>query len=440
MGEEIRVKIIEYADRPHYLMQYTDPMTGKKVSRSTKIERTGKKRERDAAERMAGDWEKQLREGTYLPPSRITWADFRERYETEVLPSLADETGRVLFTVFNSVENIVSPQRLAELTADRLSFYQSELRAGKGSRSGKRSEATIRTYLAHLKAALRWAVDMGLLRTVPKITKPQRAKGSKMMKGRPITGEEFDRMLDRVPAVVLVRRHNPKPAKVPKEPTAADLARDAQIVARWRFYLEGLWQSGLRLAESLELYWDRQDKLCIDTSGKRPMMRIRAELEKGNQDRILPLSPEFAQFLMAVPEAERRGRVFKLVDRAGNPREFGDDWVGRVISAIGKKAGIIVATGEPVKFASAHDLRRSFGARWASRVMPQVLMELMRHESIETTLRYYVGQNAERTADVLWAAHEQQSGSGNKIGNSGSKSLGANEQGLLQPKSQQAFS
>ena len=50
-----------------------------------------------------------------------------------------------------------------------------------------------------------------------------------------------------------------------------------------------------------------------------------------------------------------------------------------------------------VKYASAHDMRRSFGERWASRVMPQVLMELMRHESIDTTLRYYVGRNAQQT-------------------------------------------
>lgn len=33
-----------------------------------------------------------------------------------------------------------------------------------------------------------------------------------------------------------------------------------------------------------------------------------------------------------------------------------------------------------------------------------VLQALMRHESIETTLRYYVGANAERTAETYWAA------------------------------------
>ena len=55
-------------------------------------------------------------------------------------------------------------------------------------------------------------------------------------------------------------------------------------------------------------------------------------------------------------------------------------------------------------------MRRSFGERWASRVMPQVLMDLMRHATIDTTLRYYVGKNAERTADVLWEAHQTQNG------------------------------
>ena len=55
-----------------------------------------------------------------------------------------------------------------------------------------------------------------------------------------------------------------------------------------------------------------------------------------------------------------------------------------------------------VKYASAHDLRRSFGDRWAKRVMPAELKEMMRHESIETTLRYYVSSNAERTAETCW--------------------------------------
>jgi hypothetical protein len=46
----------------------------------------------------------------------------------------------------------------------------------------------------------------------------------------------------------------------------------------WNHYLKGLWLSGLRLSESLELFWVRHDRLCIDLESKRPMPRIPAEL------------------------------------------------------------------------------------------------------------------------------------------------------------------
>ena len=55
-----------------------------------------------------------------------------------------------------------------------------------------------------------------------------------------------------------------------------------------------------------------------------------------------------------------------------------------------------------VKDASTHDLRRNFGARWATRVMPPVIQELKRHEDIKTMMAYYVGQNAKSTAANLW--------------------------------------
>jgi integrase len=155
----------------------------------------------------------------------------------------------------------------------------------------------------------------------------------------------------------------------------------------------------------LELYWDRDDKLCVDLSGRRPMLRIPAALEKGNKDRLLPMAPDFAELLLSVPESERTGPVFAPGTRRHSDR-LSDVTVGRTVSEIGKAAGVKVNTA---KFASAHDLRRSFGERWASRVMPQVLMELMRHESIDTTMKFYVGRNAYKTADALWESHAEKS-------------------------------
>lgn len=82
--------------------------------------------------------------------------------------------------------------------------------------------------------------------------------------------------------------------------------------------------------------------------------------------------------------------------------------MSELVIKIGSQAGIKVSTDGSgrSRFASVHDLRRSFGERWVAKPMPQQLMERMRNESIETTLRYYVGRNAKRTAAALWQAHD----------------------------------
>lgn len=40
--------------------------------------------------------------------------------------------------------------------------------------------------------------------------------------------------------------------------------------------------------------------------------------------------------------------------------------------------------------------------------MLQILMQLMRHEDVSTTMRYYVGKEAQATADELWEAVAKQ--------------------------------
>jgi integrase len=139
------------------------------------------------------------------------------------------------------------------------------------------------------------------------------------------------------------------------------------------------------------------------------MLRILAELEKGGRDRLLPMAPEFADFLLQTPEAERHGRVFKPQSRSGKV-VVGFLCVCHTISRVGRLAGVVVATDPKtgkVKYASSHDCRRSFGERWSTRVMPQMLMALMRHENIETTQRYYIGRNANTTADAVWEAYRR---------------------------------
>ena len=164
--------------------------------------------------------------------------------------------------------------------------------------------------------------------------------------------------------------------------------------------------------------WDPwSDGLTVDMSGRYVMIQIPAEAEKGNKDREYHVATEFAEFLHAVPESQRCGFVFNPIPArvmCGNLRA-GKDTASRTISRCGEVAGIVVdRKRDRLSFASAHDFRRAFGARWSRRVMPAVLMELMRHESIDTTMKFYVGQNAESTAETLYAAL-----SGDTFGDSG---------------------
>ena len=149
--------------------------------------------------------------------------------------------------------------------------------------------------------------------------------------------------------------------------------------------------------------------MSVHLQGKYPKLRIWAEGEKAHEDRLLPIAPEFGEMLLETPAAERHGLVFGIHGaKAEQPLSI--KRASRIISAIGEKAGVVVSKetkGDKTltKYASAHDLRRAFGTRWSKKVMPATLQKLMRHSSIETTLKHYVERTADDVAAELWADH-----------------------------------
>lgn len=375
---ELKVYVVEFGDRGVYQLQWRDPITGRKKTRSSGVKVTGKAKDRDQATKKGAALESQLRSNYTATSKAISWSAFRERYEREVATGKAANTASKVVTVFNAVEEHLNPQKLTDLTEERISYLTSELRME------KKAEASIKSTLAHLKASLRWANRMKILATVPAIEMPSRL--AEKSKGRPITGEEFERILAAVPKVI---------------ERAAD-------VPSWERLLRGLWLSGLRLGEALALSWDDENAIRVDMSGKRPMLVIPAGCDKSGKSRQLAITPDFAELLIDTPQANRCGLVFVIPSRGAKGARLTMDRVKHLICSIGKAANVKVATDANgrVKFASAHDLRRSFGERWSGRLLPQVLMELMRHSDIKTTLTYYVGKNAERTADAVYEAFE----------------------------------
>lgn len=403
--DDIVVTVVRYGDRKNLVLRYVDPVTGKHATKSAKTS------DHSEACKAAGQWQDELRNGRYRKASRLTWEAFREKYEAEKLPTLAASTARQADSTFNHLERLINPKMLGTITAGVLSTFQTKLREEKAR------DATIAGYLRHLRAALSWAAKQELIAKVPAIAMPGRVKGvKKSMRGRPITGEEFDRMKA---AAKKVREHDH---------------------ARWERLLDGLWLSGLRLGEALALSWDDDTAVSVCLTGKHPKLRLLAEGHKANDDRLLPIVPEFGEFLLATAPADRVGLVFPMGD---DRRQLSVKRASRTLSDIGEKAGVIVnrdaggqrgkkqardraaaqadpakakpPEGPAVKYASAHDLRRAFATRWAARLMPAKLQLLMRHSSIETTLAYYVEQDADEVAAELWKDHDGQS---NKSGNS----------------------
>ena len=98
-------------------------------------------------------------------------------------------------------------------------------------------------------------------------------------------------------------------------------------------------------------------------------IRIPAEYNKSDADQWIPLHPELAEIL--APLRSDRGRIFRL----GLPRR-----VSQKFGPLALKAGLRI---------TLHDLRRSFGSRYAAVVPAQVLQRLMRHANIRTTLEFY---------------------------------------------------
>jgi integrase len=365
MSDEIKVYVITKSGTPNLYLLAKDPVTGKRSERSARTADERKARE------AAFKWQQELRDGTVA--ERVTWGAFKDRYVTEGLTGNAVATLAKVNAMFNAVEDVCEPRRLEQLNSQRIGQFTTSMLK-------RREVETVRSHLRHLKTALNWARDHELLARVPKIRMPKGEKGAKLMKGRPVTAEEFDRMLAKVESIV------------------------GKKADSWTWLLRGLWLSGLRLGEAMSLSWDRwSDGLTVDTSGEFVMLKIPAGREKGRRNRLLPVVPEFAEMLLSVPEDERTGFVFNPVpSRLKKHPRATDETASRTITRIGKAAGIVVdRCGDDVKHASAHDLRRGFGFRWSRRIMPAVLKELMRHADIKTTMDFYVGTEAEETARML---------------------------------------
>jgi integrase len=349
--KRVTVYILRPKDRPTLQLQWVDPDTGSRKSKSAGTDEPRK------AEQARADLEYRLNHGLFRESGKLHWDRFRELFEAEYLPGVRERTREKYRTVLDVFEQIVNPAKLSGISERTISLFVKGMRERTQPRTKKVGLApmTIRNYLIALKSALDWAVGQKLLPSLPTFPVVQVPK----KKPQPIPSEAFEKMLDKAPD---------------------DL---------WRAYLMCGWWAGLRLSEARELRWEPSDEWpWVDFEQSRVVLP--AVFAKSAQDQWVPLHPRLRQALAGLP---RTGAlVFPFRSRKGGGR-LSRNGITNYVRLLAKRAGVRL---------SMHRLRKGFGCRAAKQLgkgNAPVLHELMRHSSMQITMDYYAS-----VSDVLQEA------------------------------------
>lgn len=337
----VRVRVAKRNDRDGYTAFWVDPLTGKRQARKLRSVTA-----RDA-EREAVKLEAELNDGGGALPDAITLDYAVEEARRTWWGHRSRQYQYVMDGAISQFKEIVgNPCDLSAITNTALDEYKRGLKE-------RVSEATTHTYLKHFRTFLSWCRRQGYILKVPPFSFDRQRNS--MMRGKPINDEEFYRLRCACETVPVERL----------------------VIC--------MYLGGLRVSEAVKLSWD-EPPFMVDFSGRHPKFLIYGEGQKSGKDEAAPMVPEMAEWLRSLPEPHS-GLV------CGFP--YSKDFAGREVSAAARRAGLK---------ATAHDLRRSFGTRWAMKSKPAVLARLMRHSSITTSMRYYVSIDADDIGDLLYGA------------------------------------
>jgi integrase len=348
-GPRVHVWVQEFKGRKYLYLQWHDPHTGDRKTRSTG---TADPR---AAEQQRADLEYQLNHGLYGVRSELSWNKFRELFEAEYVAGKRKNTQRNYAATLDLFEQLCCPKKLRLVTERTVSAFAAGLRQQPGRARGSTGMAasTIKVRLQFLHTALSWAVEQKLLAEVPKFPMIKVPKKNP----QPVPAESFERMLEK--------------------------AADPQL----RAYLLCGWLAGLRLNEALALEREPSEQApWLDAPHHRIVLP--AEFVKADRDQWVPLDPALREALDTLPRQGKK--VFRFRDRHGRP--LTDIGVCYRIRALAKQAGVRL---------SMKTLRAGFGCRYAGRVPAQVLQKLMRHSNLAITMTYYANVDAAVMEAVL---------------------------------------
>jgi integrase len=358
LERRVTVWVQRFKDRPHLMLQWSDPETGRRKSKSAGTA--------DEGEAERADLEYELNHGLHKQTAQMSWERFRELFEQEFVAQRRANTRRNYRVTLDLFEQVCRPSSLRSVSGRTVSAFAAGLRRLPGC-GGAMRDSTVKVRLQFLHTALQWAAHQKLLPECPRfpVVKPPRKRP------QPVPAESFERLL----------------AKADED--------------RMRAFLLCGWLAGLRLNEALALEREQTDKApYLDPD--RDRIVFPAEVVKAAEDQWVPLDPDLRDALQALPKEGRKVFRFEAIDGRG-ARELTDITVSARVRDLAQAAGVKL---------TYKSLRRGFGCRYAGKVPAQVLQKLMRHASIRTTMDYYANVDDAAMEAVLGAKRNRSRNSG----------------------------
>ena len=303
----------------------------------------------------------------------MTFSEYRQLYEREKLGHLAPRTQDEIIRVLDEFQRMAVAPQIENIEAKHVARYINWQFGLTGKKA--RTPATIHKHLRKLLAAINWACSQGI-RDERLIYKDDRLKLKVIQdeheenRGRPLTEPEFGRLLD---AAAIVRPND---------------------YSVWARFLGAARWCDLRPSEALRLSWEPESPVRMMMLGDRP--HIRFATRRSQKNKRVKNHPVHQQFWDVVKisdkgeEAPQNGFVFPLLGSDEPHIQRCDRGVYGIVDAIAYRAGIVVNTTTG-KHATLYDIgRRTFvNTLIGQGVKPYDLMRLVRHESIDTTMKHY---------------------------------------------------
>lgn len=349
----------------------------------------------------------------------VTWEELESRFFDEHERKLKPKSIEAYRIALNSFRSLMKPVNAVNVTIATLRDYEKKLSSYKHPKRGPLSESSRANYVRHILVILRWAKTEDLLHPDVSFRDYRVRAKAGGQKGRPLTSAELKRFYEAIKETFGQPIYD-----IAKHETVENPKKD-EIVAAWARLIKGLELSGLRLGEAVRLSWTKKSvPHVVVTEWGWPYIHFPLGQQKNNKRENWVPPEDFAKFLLETPEEERKGLVFKLISEKGEPLKMDLLSISKKIADIGKTSGIVVderraGKKQKKKFASAHDLRRTYGNRWRLSGNGNLeVMDVMRHQSYQTTADFYAGEDLLATKEARVRAFQVLQGakSGAKTG------------------------